>query len=996
MTSKKTKFLSLLLCCVMLLSLMPISALADDTAAAAPTEIPLDKLSIQGGVIKGIDKDWFSEHSNDDLKLVIPDKIDGTPITGISASAFKGMNSADKFGKNLVAVDFSNAVNLETIGNGAFMYCKKLTSVDLSSTKISVLSKQVFSECTSLTEVILPDTLTSLGTSDGASVFANCKSLKSIRTEFSPEGTVFELPSNLTYIGTQTFKNCFAPEVEARVIIPASVTSIGSEAFYDNQITQIVIKLSVDGFKTTYSDYYAPDAFQYSNGCDRLIVLNDNKCYVSFTTNVSGNIKDAAAYRAVITFNAKNAPIKETHLNHALLGWQLNEDTGFWDFNESYKLPESGCSQPADKPGYEYAGAWKLNGCDITLKKNVKLDIDQNNPSYTASPVSSSDLKLKNPEIKFTVDGNVISDYESKDDYPLLNVTIGDGESHCAGVNASHELLLSNNGSEDGEYVFFEYAWWDENRTDGVNGPRSIAEPELFSTAADDNSLNRKIVNNASIPIVETGHARYDDGQMYMVEIFGYIVRNGSEPQLFYKSHENFIHFGSDNDGAATVNTSYAFKVKVNEVRVISASAGKNGTISPDGRVSVPLGGNQTFTITPDKGYHISDVKVDGKSVGAVGEYTFENVNDAHTIEATFARNIYISYYTLSYESNGGTQYPNEVYRAGTTVTLDKAPTRDGYVFTGWFADKELTTPVSSIVMIGNKTVYAGWDVERYVLSYESNGGTKYDDETYEAGTVVTIDKAPTRDGYVFTGWFADEALTQKISSVKMTSDKTVYAGWEQSFIPPDLNSGDHIAYIHGYPDGRVGPKDNLTRAQMAMMLYNLLTDTRKAEIYSKTNSFTDVSSSAWYNEAVSTLANGKYILGYVDGSFGPENDITRAEFVAMLVRFIGVQDADCSFPDVTKDHWAYAYISTATTAKWIVGYEDGRFGPNDLITRAEAATILNRVLDRGVDKDSELLSFRVWPDNSEKDWFYYEIIEATNDHEYTGSRPSENWTKIG
>ena len=876
------------------------------------------------------------------------------------------------------------------------MYCKKLTSVDLSNTKVSVLPKQVFSECTSLTEVILPDTLTALGTSDGASVFTNCKSLKSIRTAASPEGTVFELPSGLTYIGYQTFKNCFAPDVEARVIIPASVTSIGSEAFYDKQITQIVIKLSVDGFSKNYSDFYDNDAFKYPNDCNRLIILNDNKCYVSFTTNVSGKIKAAAAYPAVIIFNAKNAAIKETHLNHALLGWQLNEDTGFWDFNESYKLPESGCSQPADKPGYEYAGAWKLNGRDITLKENVKLDIDQNNPSYTASPVSSSDLKLKNPEIEFTVDGNVISDYEFEDYYPLLNVTIGDGESHCAGVNVSHELLLSNHGSEDGEYVFFKYAWWDENRTDDVNGPRSIAEPELFSTAADDNSLNRKIVNNASIPIADTGHARYDGGQMYMVEIFGYIVRNGGEPQLFYKSHENFIHIGSDNDGAATVNTSYEFKVKVNEVRVISASAGKNGTISPEGRVSVPLGENQAFTITPDNGYHISDVKVDGKSVGAVGEYTFENINDAHTIEATFARNIYISYYTLSYESNGGTQYPNEVYRAGTTVTLDKAPTRDGYVFTGWFADKELTTPVSSIVMLGNKTVYAGWDVERYVLSYESNGGTKYDDETYEAGTVVTLDKAPTRDGYVFTGWFADEALTQKISSVKMTSDKTVYAGWEQSFIPPDLNSGDHIAYIHGYPDGRVGPRDNLTRAQMAMMLYNLLTDTRKAEIYSKTNSFTDVSSSAWYNEAVSTLANGKYILGYVDGSFGPENDITRAEFVAMLVRFIGVQDADCSFPDVTKDHWAYAYISTATTAKWIVGYEDGRFGPNDLITRAEAATILNRVLDRGVDKDSELLSFKVWPDNSEKDWFYYEIIEATNDHEYTGSRPSENWTKIG
>ena len=97
----------------------------------------------------------------------------------------------------------------------------------------------------------------------------------------------------------------------------------------------------------------------------------------------------------------------------------------------------------------------------------------------------------------------------------------------------------------------------------------------------------------------------------------------------------------------------------------------------------------------------------------------------------------------------------------------------------------------------------------------------------------------------------------------------------------------------------------------------------------------------------------------------------------------------------MSRDHWAYEFIATATNAGWIAGYTDGTFGPDRTITRAEAMTILNSVLNRGVNEKSELLNFKVWPDNPESAWYYYEIIEASNAHEYTGSRPSEAWTRI-
>lgn len=212
---------------------------------------------------------------------------------------------------------------------------------------------------------------------------------------------------------------------------------------------------------------------------------------------------------------------------------------------------------------------------------------------------------------------------------------------------------------------------------------------------------------------------------------------------------------------------------------------------------------------------------------------------------------------------------------------------------------------------------------------------------------------------------------------------------------PADLNGDDHVAYVHGYTDGTVKPNNNVTRAETATMLYRLLTESRRNEIQTANNSFSDVSTDDWYNESVSTMANGKYITGYPDGTFGGNKNITRAEFVAMLVRFIGVQNEDCSFTDVSRDYWAYGCIATATKAGWIAGYTDGTFKPEQPITRAEAMTIINRVLNRGVNEKSELMNFRVWPDNDPSAWYYYEVIEASNEHEYTGSRPSENWTSL-
>ncbi|MBR4015370.1 MAG: S-layer homology domain-containing protein, partial [Anaerotignum sp.] len=158
---------------------------------------------------------------------------------------------------------------------------------------------------------------------------------------------------------------------------------------------------------------------------------------------------------------------------------------------------------------------------------------------------------------------------------------------------------------------------------------------------------------------------------------------------------------------------------------------------------------------------------------------------------------------------------------------------------------------------------------------------------------------------------------------------------------------------------------------------------------------FSDVKATSWYNEAVSSMANGGYVVGYPDGTFGGGKNITRAEFVTMLVNFMGISEGTAVFSDVKESHWAYKQIATASKGL-VSGYPDGTFRPDQPITRAEAVSILNRILNRGVNETSRLGDFKNFMDNADPSaWYYFEIIEAANSHEYEGRRPNENWLSI-
>ena len=341
--------------------------------------------------------------------------------------------------------------------------------------------------------------------------------------------------------------------------------------------------------------------------------------------------------------------------------------------------------------------------------------------------------------------------------------------------------------------------------------------------------------------------------------------------------------------------------------------------------------------------------------------------------------------FTLTYVSNGGTEFDPETYKEGTEVAIDKAPTREGYIFKGWYADEALTQAVSKVTMDSDKTVYAKWEkeIKNFTLTYVSNGGTEFDPETYKEGTEVPLSKIPTREGFSFLGWYADAALTQLVTKVTMDSDKTVYASWKEDETPV-LEKGDHFAYIIGYKDGYVRPNRNISRAEVATIFFRLLTDDAREKYWSSTNNYSDVKDTDWCNNAISTLSNMGILKGYEDGTFHPNAPVTRAEFAAIAARFSdGAADDYATFSDVPNDYWASKEIAKAAKLGWIKGYTDGTFRPTNNITRAEVMTLVNRVLERGVDEEGLMEDAIQWADNKPDDWYYYDVQEATNSHEY-------------
>ncbi|MCQ5130369.1 S-layer homology domain-containing protein [Butyricicoccus faecihominis] len=303
----------------------------------------------------------------------------------------------------------------------------------------------------------------------------------------------------------------------------------------------------------------------------------------------------------------------------------------------------------------------------------------------------------------------------------------------------------------------------------------------------------------------------------------------------------------------------------------------------------------------------------------------------------------------------------------------------------------------------------SGGGTPTYAVVYHANyanGPADVRDSGHRSGASVTLKAADlfqAPEGKTFAGWAesASGAVKYKAGeSIKMPA-KTLdlYAVWNAKGTAPGLNREDHIAYLSGYPDGSVRPEANITREEVAAIFYRLLDDATRDAYHTTSSPFPDVASSRWSAEAIATLANAGILKGEKDGKFYPERPITRAEFAAIAARFDPSDyDGADQFPDIAN-HWAKNEINHAYMRGWVRGTPDGRFEPDRYITRAEAVTLVNRVLNRAPEAASDLLpGMKTFTDNTDAArWYYLDIQEAANAHDYDRKADGvhEKWTAL-
>ena len=389
-------------------------------------------------------------------------------------------------------------------------------------------------------------------------------------------------------------------------------------------------------------------------------------------------------------------------------------------------------------------------------------------------------------------------------------------------------------------------------------------------------------------------------------------------------------------------------------------------------------------------------------TVDANGQFKMpaENVR----FDATFEINKYNVTYKVDDKVVG-----TDVYDFNADVAIRPVPTKEGYTFTGW---KIGTADAENFKMPAHDVIIEGtFAINRYTVTYKVDTEVVGTD-VYDFNSDVVIRDVPTKEGYTFSGWKIGNADAKNFKmpahdvTIEGTFAKNSSGGHHHrrptvtipDDVPTGLNGDDHYAYIVGYPDKTVRPQDGITRAEVATIFFRLLTDETRDANSTKSNSYSDVAAGAWYNHAVSTLSAMGIVKGDSHGKFNPNAPITRAEFAAIAARFDDkANTTTADFSDIAS-HWAKNEISAASNNGWITGYPDGTFRPDNKITRAEAMTLVNRVLKRLPETEEDLHDDMIkWSDNSDvSQWFYLDVQEATNSHYYqTKENQFEKWTKL-
>ena len=444
-----------------------------------------------------------------------------------------------------------------------------------------------------------------------------------------------------------------------------------------------------------------------------------------------------------------------------------------------------------------------------------------------------------------------------------------------------------------------------------------------------------------------------------------------------------------------------SFAISEETIFMVSEDAGSAARVTYDDnvyqlKVTVKLNAagtameiDKVYCSTDGETWHEID-SADSDKLVITNSYEAEIIPDAITIDLS-------QYIQKELKLTGDNRFTGATYTASVTPIIDGELGEAKTISVSYAANESGLKTFNGTLTFTESGTYR-YEVRENIPA----NATGYDTSVYELLVIVTAEdgKLVATVGQKLAGDQSGELTNEPI-----VFHNTYNTGNATIIIPPDerptLNTDDHYAYVMGYPDGTVRPMGNITRAEVATIFFRLLTDDSRAQFWATTNAYSDVKSGDWFNNAVSTLSNAGIISGYPDGTFRPNAPITRAEMAKVVALFAKLDKSEDLFNDIAG-HWAEAYIRLAAGNGWIAGYPDGSFKPQQNITRAETMTMINRVLDRVPSVESHLLPYNVmltFPDCQSGQWYYIAVQEATNSHTYeravTEKHGDEQWIAL-
>ena len=1005
---KRKKLGAWLLTAALLLGMLPAPAMAADTFGDFKYSVNNNTVTITGYTGSGDD-------------VVIPDEIEGNPVTAIGMDAFQNHSEI----KSVVIPD-----GVTYIGVEAFADCSALKSVVIPNS-VTTIGDAVFHGCTSLASIEIPNGVTGIGTS----MFRNCSSLESIT-----------IPASVTSIGNSAFNSCFAL---TSVKILGSVTTIGHYAFNNcynlaeinlpDGLTSIkeyafikcasLASITIPGSVTTIE----PNAFSDCTSLTSLTISNGvptiGQAFVGCTSLVSIEIPDsvtsieARAFDGCTILNLAILPDGCQLGDHAIPGGatliKYTVDSGGNVTVTSVTpgsaqldaalLPDTIGGRPFTVPdckhevGFSYAnhGNGRTHTKVCVLCKKVLNDSEPHSGNGTCNECGGK------------MAANVTITWETQE--PLTYT------GQPAAITSP--TVTPENGREfDGKIRYFYKKDGGSDFTDGLPVAagtytlRAVVNDSLdYITAIEDTTLTIKqaeITVTADDQTAAVGEAAPAPTCTVTGLVNGESLK--TQPTAAYETAPDMSTAGTTAikaSGAEAPDGGNYIITYVDGTLTVTPPSVVNYTVAFDSQggsavasQTVTAGGKAAKPGDPTRsGYNFGGWYRDSDCTTA-WSFDTDTVTGDVTLYAKWTEPL-PDICTVAFDSQGGSAVPSQTVTAGGKAAKPGDPTRSGYNFGGWYQESDCTTAWSfdADTVTGDITLYAKWTEplpDTCTVAFDSRGGSAVPSQTITAGGKAAKPGDPTRSGYNFGGWYRDSdcATPWNFDADTVTGDVTLYAKWTAqstgggsgggggSYTPPTYppavekpsaggtvtvspsrpGTGDKVTVRpqpdSGYEVDKVTVTDKngrpvaVTKNPDGTYSFTQPSDTVKVEVSYKTtetkpadtpwsNPFRDVAENVWYSEAVRYVAENGLMEGYSSGQFGPNDNLTRAQLAQILHSKEGKPGVNylLQFGDVAGGAWYTEAVRWAAAQGIVGGYEDGRFGPNDNITREQLAMMLWR-----------------------------------------------------